>query len=380
MKQEDNGVSLEEVAFINPLIWKTTKLSRIDFLHAIKRVYAIQIAESPLNRGAPEFSYFPQTLDSWSLLERLHSIVNDGDFSVFDERGDDRVFGVMLPKQVATWLLNTKVVTIQRQILNWLAGWSVFHGKFPGDPLEELPAAIRLEVESIKKTHYGSRFTYEELWENAYPERSRELLLHYENITKEITGAAPPEILKIRECDLDGVDLRAWGLSPGSYGRWPGFTFHYRYAYFRYDYWKLILENGDPVKLVQAGSDSELWQKLLHTFEMYPTRRSHIFSTLGEEVRMGYVYLFRGEESGHHKIGFHTGANPYGRQGSLQTGSAERLIPIGNFRVASQKTESIIKRFFESKRVRPNGEWFALTEEDVANLLDEDWRIRNNLF
>ena len=132
--------------------------------------------------------------------------------------------------------------------------------------------------------------------------------------------------------------------------------------------------------MVRGDSDKEWWQKWLHTFELYPSRRSYLFNTLGTEIQMGFVYLFRGEDSGQYKIGFHAGTGPYGRRGSLQTGSAERLSPAGHFRVSSQKTETIIKSLFSSKRVRPDGEWFALAEEDVANLLDENWRIRNNLF
>jgi len=38
----------------------------------------------------------------------------------------------------------------------------------------------------------------------------------------------------------------------------------------------------------------------------------------------------------------------------------------------------VIKGIFASKRIR--GEWFALSEEDVTNLLDKEWRRRNSLF
>ena len=64
----------------------------------------------------------------------------------------------------------------------------------------------------------------------------------------------------------------------------------------------------------------------------------------------------------------------------MQTGSAERFTPVGHFRAASDKTEKTLKKFFEAKRVRPDGEWFALTEQDIASLLEEEWRIRNNIF
>jgi hypothetical protein len=35
---------------------------------------------------------------------------------------------------------------------------------------------------------------------------------------------------------------------------------------------------------------------------------------------------------------------------------------------------------FAAKRVRPDSEWFALSTEELANLLEEDWRLTNDLF
>ncbi len=144
--------------------------------------------------------------------------------------------------------------------------------------------------------------------------------------------------------------------------------------------WDAIVVRGQDDKLVRAESCGELWQKWLHTFSLFPTRRSHLFNVIGPEVQMGFVYIFRGEELDRYKIGWTANEYSYARKGSLQTGSAERLIPVGHFRAASDKTEKTVKKFFEAKRVRPDGEWFALTEQDIEYLLDEEWRIRNNIF
>lgn len=373
----------EEIVVINPHIWKKSGLSRPDFLKRIRNMRAIRIGEincSQVSTGFPVFSYFPRSLESWGLLERFHKLVNEGDFSVFDERTDDFIIAIVIRPSLGHWLLNTKITTFQRQILNWLAAWFTFHSDPPDKKTTQLPPGVLEQVESIRRTHYSPRFSYDKIWNRSNPQEPFEFLKHYQDVTKELTGAASPEILKLRDCELEGVDLESWGLSGGQYGNWMGFDFSYRFIRICDGDWERYVLRGEVSNDDRAESDEALRQKWFHTLELYPTRRSHIFGIFGAEVQMGFVYIFKGEELGRYKIGFTTNENSFARKGSLQTGSAERLIPIGYFRAASDKTEKTVQKFFEAKRVRPGGEWFALTEEDIANLLNEEWRIRNNIF
>jgi hypothetical protein len=39
-----------------------------------------------------------------------------------------------------------------------------------------------------------------------------------------------------------------------------------------------------------------------------------------------------------------------------------------------------VQRHFAAKSLRPDGEWFALSADELPNLLDEDWRLSNNIF
>jgi hypothetical protein len=233
-------------------------------------------------------------------LERLHSLVNEADFSVFDERIDDFIVAVIIAPQLARWLLNTRIATIQGQILNWLAAWWTFHADLPDKRITSLPPGIHEKVEAIRRSHYGRGFSYEELWSTAYPERPRELLKHYEDVSKELTGAAPPEILRLRNCELNGVDLGAWGLTGAD--DWIGFDFSYRFAYIRDNDWAKYVVQGQVSELGAAESSEELRQKWLHTIELYPTRKSHVFGVLGGEAHLGFIYLLRGENSGYYKL------------------------------------------------------------------------------
>ena len=373
---------MAEVVVINPHIWKSSKLSREEFLRRIKCVSGIRGGEKHYDDGfdsLPSFSYFPRKLESWTLMERFHQLVNEGDFSVLDERTTYRIFALVLPAKLTSWLLNVKLATFHLQILNWLAAWTKFHRTLPDERVTSLPPGIRERVDEIRAAHYGSGFSREELWgETAETGRPTELLKHYDEVSITLTGALPPEILKLRVGDLDDVDLKSWGLEHGRWGTWPDMYFPYRYACMYERDWEAIVVRGENDKFERDAV--VLWEKWLHTFTLYPKRRTHLFEVVGPAVQTGFIYLFRGNEIGHFKIGWTADEDPYARKRGLKTGSAEELIPAGHFRAASKQTETTVKNLFAAKRTRPDGEWFALSEQDVANLLDEDWRTRNNIF
>ena len=211
------------------------------------------------------------------------------------------------------------------------------------------------------------------------PEVWTQRLAHYTEVSKELTGAPAPELLKIREYDLDRLDRARWGVHLNEKGSWPNLYFPYRYAVFTEDDWQRIIVRGESDDLLQVESSEDLWQKWLHTFELYPSRRSHFFELLGDAVQQGRVYILRGVNSRLCKPGWTT-VDPVVRLAQLQTGSAEKLELVGHFRAASDKAEEVLHKHFHSKRVRADGEWFALTEEDLVDIFDEKWRQRNQVF
>ena len=370
---------MKEVVIINPHIWKLSKLSREEFIRRLKCVRGIRTGFKQSYDYFPSLSYFPDTLESWTHLERFHRLVNEGDFSIFDELPPNQVvFTIVLPEKLTTWLLNVKLATLQHQILNWLAAWKVFHGTWREKKGTSIPRPIEERVETIIANYYGAGFSSKEMWEKGYPERPNELLTHYCEVSKSLTGSVPPEILKLRVCDLDGVDLDEWGLEAGCFGTWPSLRFPYRYGFMYARDWDAIVVRGERDEFERDAV--ELWEKWKHTFSLYPTSKNHLFELAKQAPQSGYIYLFRAKESGRYKVGWTADEDPYARKGSLQTGSAEELIPAGHFRAASNKTETTVHIFFEGKRVRSDGEWFGLNEADVSCLLDGAWRARNNIF
>lgn len=385
MSTEQFAIPLgREVVVSNVNVWRKSGLSRNEFLRRIRCVKALRVGENHWEAqecsNYPVFSFFPSSLESWRNFERLHHLVNKADFSIFEERTDWRLFSLVLPRQLVRWLLNTKITTVQCQILNWVAGWLTLHRNRPDESQEDLPSGIAETVSSIRAKFYGSDVAdVDSLWGSAYEDWLKNVLQRYDEASKELTGAPPPAFLKLREVDLDEADLLAWGMvKPRGFKR--QLHFPYRFGYFRDDDWNRIVLRGEEDSLLRVESSNEEWSRWLHTFELYPSRKSHLFELIGSDVRMGFVYILRGEELGRYKIGWTSSENSYARRSSLQTGSAERLIEVGCFRAASEKTEDSVHKHFDHKRVRPGGEWFALSDKDIADLLNEDWRIRNNIF
>jgi hypothetical protein len=373
----------EATVVIDPHIWKKSGLARSEFLKRIRSFKKLRLRPVMTPQEAttlPVFSYLPRTLESWGLLERFHNLVNKGDFSVFDGRTSDFIAALIIAPRLATWLLNTKLATLQNQVLNWLAAYLTWHSDLPDKRTTRLPTGLHEKVEAIIRKHYSGRFSHKEVWKMSNSAGPQDLADHYEDVSRELTGAAPPEILKLRNWEVRDVRTQEWGLSDHNPSDWIGFDFHYDYGYIPDNDWKAFIVEGQECELDAAESSEDLRQKWLHTLDLYPQRKGHLFSITGGEAQLGYVYILRNEATGHYKIGFTACADPYGRLASLQTGSPERLIRVGHFRAASLKTEAVVQRHWAAKRLRPDGEWFALSAEDLANLLDEDWRITNNIF
>jgi hypothetical protein len=79
----------------------------------------------------------------------------------------------------------------------------------------------------------------------------------------------------------------------------------------------------------------------------------------------GFIYVM--ECAGYYKIGW-SANSPHRRQRSLQIGNPLPVTLVGAIE-GSQMNEADWHEAFRDKRVR--GEWFALTEEDVAHVLHE---------
>lgn len=395
---EHPSVNLEIV--IDPYINEQAKLSRPDFLERISNVKSIRTRELQL-------SFYLSDIKKLIRLENLHNIVNTGNFKGQTLR-DDKLFAIGLPKKFFNWLRNTTATTLHRQILHWHAAYYAFNS-FHEFAEEEFDPLVLDEVKQILKQYYPenfkAKFNIEDIEEEDEYKMKRDFALqYYIDISEKYTGSLPPEFLKnpyreplsnLKEGDYD------WGLMPDC-------KFSILLSYFNELDWIIIVERSkdklkefhkgsyerkqitdkdiaemiakaDEDTLQRAEAVSGMWNKWKYTFQNFETRREFTYSIIPKsETRGGFVYLQQ-DETRATKIGW-TKKSGLERKIGNQTGNPTNLTERGKFNASSKKTEDVLHQMFKDKQTRDSGEWFWLTEEDIQNILDSNWRMQNNIF
>lgn len=386
---------------IDPYIHEqATKLSRTAFLERIDNVKAIRTREIKIG-------FYLSEIKKLMRLENLHQIVNSGKFAG-QKLTNNKLFAVGLPQKLFSWLRNTSLPTFHKQILHWHAAYYAFNS-FQEFADEELDPLILQELKKILNQYYPERykgkFTIDDSDDGVeYYAKRDAALKYYLDVSSKYTGSLPPEFLK------NPYSEPTSNIAEGDYGwgLFPGCQFSILISYFNILDWIIIIErNKEKLKefhkssidnkkmsmkeiediiakadddiLQRAESDSEMWQKWKYTFQNYETRKEYTYSIVPKnEARIGYVYLNQ-DETGATKIGWTTKEGTERILG-VQTGNPTNIKERGRFNASSTKTEKILHKLFEGKKTREGGEWFWLTEEDIQNILDSDWRMRKNIF
>jgi len=398
LKEEHPTINLEIV--IDPFINDQAKLSRTDFLNRISNVKGIRTRESKI-------SFYLDDIKKLSRLENMHKIVNTGNFKG-QTISQDNLFAIGLPRKLFLWFKNITAATLHRQLLLWHTAYYAFNS-FQEFADEEFDPLILSEVKELLRQfypdNYKAKFNLDNIDDdNEYKTKRDVGLKHYYEIFEKYTGSLPPDFLKnccsqpsstSEENDYD------WGL-------FPNCQFSILTSYFNILDWIIIVErskdklkefhksslenkrmtrkeidqmiaDADNDTLQRAESDSEMWQKWKYTFQNYETRKEFTYSIIPkEESKVGYVYLNQ-DETGATKIGWTTKTGTE-RISGIQTGNPTKVTELGRFSASNSKTEKVLHKLFERKRAREGGEWFWLTEKDIENILDRDWRMSNNIF
>jgi len=420
---------MEQLTLINPFIHQEAKLKKDKFLDRIKNVKQIRVCNI-------ERYFLPNEIKDWNIIEELHSAINKGIFS-FNSLGD-KVFAFEISKNYYDWFLNNELQTIQKQIVNWIASVYLSRPNIQEYLEEYVYTPILNEAKKVIEKHYSTKFSekykpvfddiekvklvfneiYDETKYHKYLSDRRnseteinklleEFETEYYNASISFINCPPPIFLKNPFTNSDIICFDNFSIK-----NIPNFGF--QIAYFTEEDWLFIiersreklkqhfktnldkgvwldsdidrmLEQSETDNLVRAESDKIIWNKWLMSYENYDKTKSNIYKLFDEECVVGYVYIIRQSNSNFYKIGWtenKTGLTDKQsvnmRIASLQTGNPKTLEVIGFFRASSGKTEKIVHKLFDSKRL--TGEWFSLNRNDLDNLLNSDWRISNNIF
>jgi hypothetical protein len=398
-QSEDPKINLKIV--IDPFINEQAKLSRAAFLERVRSVQSIRTTNLKIGFYLNDDKKLLQ-------LTHLHQIVNVGKFNG-QTLTPHRLFAIGIPQKLFSWVSNTSLATFKQQLLHWHAAYYTFN-PFQEFADEELDPLVLAEVNEIiikfYPENYREKFNVANIDNNEERKEKMDFALKYYNdVSIQYTGSHPPEFLKnpyqdpfwnIEENDYD------WGLSRkcqftiriSCFSRLDWIVKVERSIDKLKDFYKLdlrkgrktiqeieaMIENADDDNLQRAESDDEMWQKWKYTFQNYEISKEFIYDSLipREESKTGYVYLMQ-DESGATKIGW-TKKEEIDRISGVQTGNPTNISIRGSFKASSSKTEKVLHKLYKSKRIRERGEWFFLTEEDIQNILDTEWRRRNNIY
>ena len=135
---------------------------------------------------------------------------------------------------------------------------------------------------------------------------------------------------------------------------------------------------GSEDDMLRADSSREYFAQWKHQFSSYDSHGTHIYGLYDSDVSAGFIYVIGEVGSDNFKIGFTSNPDIERRRAALQTGNANDLVVRGSFSCTSNTTERLLHRLFSD--CRRQGEWFALSEEQVSAILNDQWRRENFVF
>lgn len=95
---------------------------------------------------------------------------------------------------------------------------------------------------------------------------------------------------------------------------------------------------------------------------------------------MGLVYLINEDGTDNYKIGVTKSKNEKHRKRTLQTGNSKKLETIYSFKTDyPYRIETMLHNHYSMVRIRCNGEWFILTNEEVLGFLPLCERLAKDL-
>jgi len=367
---------------INPYVHKHIKKeTREGFLERVSCVEYIRTRTD--SSGCDGLSLYIGSQNNYEQFRDIKLAVSKGDFTGLDSRTYGYVFGIDIPDKLYDWMLKNDIDLIYRQVFCWLAA---LYASDPGMRyvmLEQIYPPVFEEVLKIYEEYFSEYVESEEeysirtgkeeflTWEEEQV-HSKVLKEVYKKACKDYYGSLPPDIISNPFSLSSHED---WMLGNGASDR---FNVTITKFWFTPIDWKNIVLNEVQDNLARCESVKHYWEKWRHQFSAFESTNNHHFSLFNGNQKKGYVYLINQRNTSVYKIGFTTDQKIEKRLKGLQTGNAAVLDITGYFQCSGVKTEGNVHKLFSSQRLQ--GEWFELENKDVYNILDEKWRILNNIF
>jgi len=333
---------------------KGTKMNRFEFLENLRYVKCLR---TRVYRS--DFTFYITSFEELQIFQAMYHLVNSTRFEM-DEIFERKVFMIGLPQNIYTWFKNVRYETIYKQIINWFAASYVFdYGK---DKIYEkqLYEPIRFEMLRVV-SEYRQRIEGQNLRDD---DKKKEI---YNAVSRDLTGSHPPEILSSFGEVHHEIE---WGVN-------EYFDIDFVMSYMRLDNWEKLAAKKfrDPLYRVESNSHIlEMWKMLFNNFD---ETKNNVYQPVRMKRNRDYIYVAREGDTNRYKIGWTT--NPEiekKRLSQMQTSNSNILTIIYSFDVTSKAVEKALHNYFSDYNI--HREWFELSEKDIKNLTNPDWRLLNN--
>lgn len=347
---------------INPNIHRGTKYTRQAF---VDRLWNLKGLRSNPRVIEADLTVYIHSVDSLKYWHSLSGIVKKADFAHIDEYFGVRHFGIEIADPLYLWLSRSDIDVVLRQIVCWLAA---LYAQGPSSRYimeEQIYPPTFKELKKVFAEYFDGRAPYGD--DNPdISEIYRDACLGY-------YGSVPPDVLSYPGTLGFRRDVaESWHVA-------DTFDISIRRFWMRHSDWKRIVDEGVEDDLLRSESSTEYFEAWKHQFSMFDYEKTHIVSGgLQQASAQGFVYLIGERGTTRYKIGFTGSEDVEKRRLALQTGNAGELFTAGAFPCASRSAEKVLHEIFAE--VRLAGEWFALTNEQVDSILNEQWRVANAVF
>jgi hypothetical protein len=327
------------------------------------------------------------THSHWNFFRELHEAINKGivNFSL----STSKTFAFKIDRDLHDWFKYNELETIQKQIINWNAAVYISTPESHEFFDNEIYGVIYDEIKNVVSLYYVDKIT-----EDSYNKASIEYInclppsfLRNPFNAKVVFNQLGPMIVPTLRIELGYFNISDWILivekDKGKFREMHKYEIEKR-VMTEQDIDR-IFKNAETDNLKRAESNKNLFDEWIFAFKEYDRTQKHIFGLFDCAQTVGIVYILRQRNTTKFKIGWteqkkgkNLKVSVESRVAQLQTGNADPIDIVGYFRASSIKTEKVIHEKFSEFRL--TGEWFRLTDTDCENILNDDWRIKNNIF
>lgn len=258
-----------QIVLIDPYIHEKAKLSKDVFLDRVKNVKYLRTF-----KNSNYISFYITSIEENNNLLKFHNLVNNG---IFDFE-NYYVFAVSIQPKLYNWFKTTDLLTIQKQIVCWMAALYYFNLEKREILKKQVYKPLFEEILSIVEKYYNnfpipdfdiiSEPLFEQEDYTLSPEE-KECIDKYHQVCQDFYNSKPPEFLS---SPFDYKNLEGWGVNDNS-------DFEFVESYLNEGDWKRIVIKGassDDMNRVESRDD--LWIKWKHAYTTFDKSKNFVYS------------------------------------------------------------------------------------------------------